>query len=204
MFTIFLEKSAQSVSWNTVHLFRRYGSIAKISIRCSYTCCEDSLCHNAHCRQPKSILSDNYSLHKWICEHSFNFQNLQDIQLHCQARKEVLLLGGCLAYQNSSCFFSFLLIICSLAWNGSARLRTWVLGRNQCISATWGRPRCRCQQAFSRPRRPGSRESSRKYYIESATFSRGDNKEAHLRSATDNQVVQCSKEKVDLRRISCL
>ena len=34
-----------------------------------------------------------------------------------------------LAYQNSSCFLSFLRIICSLAWNVSALLRTWVLGR---------------------------------------------------------------------------
>ena len=103
-----------------MHWFRQNGIIVIISIRCSYARCADSLCYSAHCRQSKSVLSDNYSLHKWICEHSFNFQNLQDIQLHCQARKEVLLLGGCLAYQNSSCFFRFLLIICSLSWNVSA------------------------------------------------------------------------------------
>ena len=75
--------------------------------------------------------------------------------------KEVLLIIGCLAYQNYRHLFSFLWISCSLAWNVSAQLRTWVLGRKWCISATWGRPRCWRQQAISRPRRPGSWDSSR-------------------------------------------
>ena len=76
--------------------------------------------------------------------------------------KEVLLICWRLAYQNSMCFFSFLWISCSLAWNVSARLSTWVHGRNLCISATWGRPRCQSQQqAIYSPRSSGSQEFSR-------------------------------------------
>ena len=45
---------------------------------------------------------------------------------------------------------------------------------------------------------------SPKTFITWKSCSRGDSKEAHLRSATDNQVEQCSEEKVDRRRICSL
>ena len=64
MFTMFHNTSRKICPKCFVKYSALIGSIAKISIRCSYTRCADSLCYNAHCRQSKSILSDNYSLHK--------------------------------------------------------------------------------------------------------------------------------------------
>ena len=90
-------------------------------VRCSYARCADSLCYNAHCCQVGANLSQSHKITTHCTSELASIHSIsKTIRTSCDIA--IVLEEGSpfakqmlLAYQNSSCFLSFLLIICSLA-----------------------------------------------------------------------------------------